>query len=369
MQIVEWRGIPPAFVVPATVVDFDAGIDPVLAFCRAVGERSVDEAIHESAARRVVGRRISLMHAGLVLLLLVAGCALVRPSWPHDPGAAHIVADDIPRFWVAFDARQRLGAARAFDSLYLRPGSHGLRDWTQKRLGGPAELALVVERAAAYYASARESTLRARALEPEMRAAFRRLEEIYPDAVFPDVYLLIGRLSSGGTTSGAGLLIGTEMFGRTRAYPTRSLGPWLDAVLRPIDELPAIVAHELVHCQQPRPGRSLLAIAINEGTADFVGEMISGANINAHVHAWAIPREREVWIEFRAAMHGSDLGNWFSLDTVRRRPKDLGYFSGYRIAEAYYARMENKREAIRDILRARDARALLERSGYADRFR
>ena len=47
----------------------------------------------------------------------------------------------------------------------------------------------------------------------------------------------------------------------------------------------------------------------------------------------------------------------------------LGYFMGYRIAQAYYERAPDKKTAIRDILRVKNAEDFLERSGYAEGFR
>ena len=48
------------------------------------------------------------------------------------------------------------------------------------------------------------------------------------------------------------------------------------------------------------------------------------------------------------------------------RPNDLGYFIGYRIAQAYYNRMTDKAQAIRDIITGNggDVKTLLARSGY-----
>ena len=48
------------------------------------------------------------------------------------------------------------------------------------------------------------------------------------------------------------------------------------------------------------------------------------------------------------------------------RPNDLGYFVGYRIAAAYYARAADKRQAICAIVSARggDVKAILAASGY-----
>lgn len=321
------------------------------------------------------------LRAGLLLILAATPSTAQRT---HNPDSARVITEDIPRFWQAFDARTRLGTARALDSLYLKPGTAGLRDFVRKRLEGAPTLAATVDAAARYYSSARPSTLRVAEFEPQIRASFQKLQDLYPDAVFPDVYFVVGRLNTGGTPAGSGLLIGAEMYGRTDESNLAGLSDWLRQVLRPVDDVPAIVAHELVHYQQTRTSftmvwralmrlqsplsPSLLAKSLNEGSADFIGEMISGMNINSHVHTWALPRERKLWKEFRRQMLGTDLGGWFESSDVRLRPADIGYFVGYRIAQAYYQRATDKRRAIRDILRMGDPEDFLNRSGYAERF-
>jgi hypothetical protein len=321
------------------------------------------------------------LRAGLLLVLAATPSAAQRA---HNPDSARIFTEDIPRFWQAFDARARLGTARALDSLYLKPGTAGLHDFVRKRLKDAPTLAATVDASARYYSSARPSTLRVAEFEPQIRASFQKLEALYPDAVFPDVYFVVGRLNTGGTPAGSGMLIGAEMYGRTDESSLAGLGDWLHQVLRPVDDLPGIVAHELVHYQQSRSSftmvrralmrlqsplsPSLLAKSLNEGSADYIGEMISGMNINSHVHVWAVPRERELWKEFQRKMLGTDLSGWFSGGDVRARPADLGYFIGYRIAQSYYEHATDKRRAIRDILRMSDPEDFLNRSRYAERF-
>lgn len=307
----------------------------------------------------------------LLLMALVAPFACASAPTTKDPAAARLVTEDIPRFWEAFDARGKLGTAAALETLYLKSGTRGLNGWKRLRLDSAAAMAKTVDAAARYYESARASTLRIAEAGPRIRASFGKLHELYAVAVFPDVYFVIGRLTSGGTTSDAGLLIGAEMYGRTGDPVVGKMGPWLSAVLRPVDDVPGIVAHELIHYQQRNPGRSLLSRAVNEGAADFVGEMISGININAHVHAWVFAeegREKALWEEFRTGMHGSDGTGWFTTEDQAKRPKDLAYFMGYRIAQAYYERAADKKAAIRDILRVKDEDELLERSGYGERW-
>ena len=52
-----------------------------------------------------------------------------------------------------------------------------------------------------------------------------------------------------------------------------------------------------------------------------------------------------------------------------RKPNDLGYFIGYQIAQAYYEKARDKRQALREIITARNGnvRELLAMSGYAPR--
>jgi uncharacterized protein YjaZ len=187
----------------------------------------------------------------------------------------------------------------------------------------------------------------------------------------PDIYFVIGRMSSGGTTSSDRILIGTEMYGRTPDMPLEELGSWHRTVLRPIEDVRQIVAHELIHTQQRRieGDGSLLATALREGIADFVAELVTGGNINEHLKGWAEPREEELWTEFRARMDGDDYTGWlYGGDESGDRPADLGYWMGYRIAQAYYDHSGDEQAAIREILTLQDPHAFLEKSGYARRF-
>jgi hypothetical protein len=130
-----------------------------------------------------------------------------------------------------------------------------------------------------YYASIRPQTLQVQSMEKRMRSAFKKFKSIYSEAVFPDVYFLIGIASSGGTTGPSGLLIGTEMYGKTANSPVDELGAWLRVVLSTIDNVPGIVAHESCHFNQrystAPDQRHLLGKSLQEGACDTIGELIS----------------------------------------------------------------------------------------------
>ncbi|MBV9773083.1 MAG: hypothetical protein JO040_04000 [Gemmatimonadetes bacterium] len=288
----------------------------------------------------------------------------------QDPDSARIITEDIPRFWAALDAATPENRTALLQSMYLDRGTPGLQDFTVLRIGDSRSLVASLDRFPSYYRAARASTLRAAEFTPQIRAAFRRMEEIYPEAVFPDVYFLVGNLSSGGTTSGRGLLIGTEVMSLTDSTPDAEMSPWMKAAFKSIDAIPHIVAHELVHYEQDyAPGNTLLRQSLNEGVADFVGELISGGHINVAARAYGDAHEAALWCEFRGQMGGTDFSEWlYNGNTTRDRPADLGYDMGYRIARAYYRRTRDKRQAVRDLLRIRDFEGFVKASGYGERF-
>jgi hypothetical protein len=297
----------------------------------------------------------------LVFVAMVprAASAAISP----DPYASRLISDDIPRFWQAFDASEKEGPS-AYDRLYLKPGTPGLQDFVQDRIGSAQHLYETVSSHRAYYTSLRQASLDVARYEKAIRASFFALKYLYPDAKFPDVYFVIGALNSAGTSSDRGLIIGLDMYGRRPGMPEQELDGWLMSVIKPIDEVPYIVAHELIHFEQLDPTTdTLLSASIREGSADFIGELISGRQINELAHAYGSEHEAELWQEYRKRMNGKDLDGWLYSDSPGR-PHDLGYWEGYRIAQSYYDRAPDKQKAVRDILNISDFGQFLVASGY-----
>lgn len=284
-----------------------------------------------------------------------------------DPSRTAFSTSDIARFWSVYD---RLGASADPAGLlqrdYLDKGTPGLQDFTVLRIGSGQNLLRAIQGHKAYFDAIRPNTQGLERLEPQVRAAFRNLKAIYPEATFPDVYLTVGAMNSGGTASSQGLLLGVELFGCGPGVPTGELDPWLASVVKGPDELPKIIAHELIHFQQPGDGnRSLLAGSLREGVADFLGELISGGLFDTSIRTYGMAHEAELWKAFKADMDGDDRSRWmYQGKVVDGRPADLGYFVGYRIAQAYYAKAKDKRQAVKDIIAMKDPKALLAASGY-----
>jgi uncharacterized protein YjaZ len=144
---------------------------------------------------------------------------------------------------------------------------------------------------------------------------------------------------------------------------------YTDVALKPIEEVPPTVAHELIHFNQKYVIKTLLDQSIKEGAADFLGEMISGEKMSPTRHIYGDAHEAELWREFQTEMNGASFNNWmYNGLTVKDKPTDLGYYMGYKICESYYKNAKNKRQAIRDILEIKDFAAFLGKSRYREKF-
>ncbi len=71
----------------------------------------------------------------------------------------------------------------------------------------------------------------------QIRKAYEELKRLYPEAVLPPAYFVIGAYNSGGTSSDNGLIMRVAM-------------------QTDIDNLLYIVAHELIHFNQNYPNSS-----------------------------------------------------------------------------------------------------------------
>lgn len=299
----------------------------------------------------------------------------------HDPMKARLVTSDIPNFWRVFDHASLQDAADLFQREYIDIGTPGLHAFVPGRIQNGRALAAVVASRPKFYAAIRKNTLTIDQ-RPELKEAiytsFRRLKEIYPQAIFPDVYFLIGQMNSGGTTDGGkGLLIGVEMNARDENTPVNELSNWERSVIGEISRLPNIVAHEVIHIEQQqanpqhvkRSKATLLEQALDEGGADFLGELISGGTINSVQRTYGDAHEQALWAEFASAMHGTDSAKWLYNGTNSKdRPADLGYYMGFKICEAFYRRESDKQEAVRRILTLSNPDELLKESGYGETF-
>jgi len=281
---------------------------------------------------------------------------LGQSKFPNDPDSAKIHTEDITLFWKVFDATSPEFDGKTFQTDYLDAGSDGLKGFIKMRIESGQNLSKTIKENLAYYNAIRSSSFSISNKIDTLQKHFRIIKSIYPPAVFPDIYFVIGAKNTGGTTFKGGLIIGAEMFGKE----TENFKPRLN-----IDVIDLTVVHEQVHFQQNYVSdNTLLAQSIKEGAADFVCELVTGSHPNKSIYEYGDSHEKELWLEFKDKMNSKDWTPWLYYTKVQSRPKDLGYWMGYKIVKSYYDNMEDKGKAIYDILNINNFNDFLQKSGY-----
>lgn len=285
------------------------------------------------------------------------------------------VYSDVALFWSAFDKLQyqqtKEDSIAVMQREYLDKATVGVEQFMKGRISSAAYLQKTISKHRDYYTSLRQHTAKLEQILPRLDKHYKRLKRLYPETNIPKVYFVVGALNSAGTIVNDPI-VGVDMFGFYPDTPKDELSPWLNSVLRPIENIDVVVVHEMVHAlQKGHEGveNTLLKKSIGEGAADFIGQLVTDSNINKHIHVYGNQNERELWLEFRNEMHGTDISNWlYNGLTSKERPADLGYFIGYKICEAYYNNAKNKKQAIKELLDIKDYDAFLAKSGYDLKF-
>jgi len=288
----------------------------------------------------------------LFMAVLISSSAYSQTSFPNDPDSVVFLTQDIDNFWKAFDLYKKDTSINPFGPGYMDIGSAGVKGFTPNRIESADHLFQVVKKRAGEYEKVRPKTLQMKAKEKQCRSTFYALKYWYPEAKYPPVYFVIGAYNSGGTANEGGVFIGAE----------KQTDP---------DGVPYIVAHELIHFQQKNmvENPTLLQQSIMEGSADFLGELISGANINLPATVYGNKHEERLCKEFVQRMDSTDYNDWlYGVSGKDDRPNDLGYWMGYKIAEQYFRNAVDKKQAVKDILEVKDCKAFLAKSGYLKKY-
>jgi hypothetical protein len=299
------------------------------------------------------------------LRALLGATGLLAAALAHAGGGARSVVvrtDDVDRFYRLYDAAHGHPTAAQLQTQYLDPGSQALHQYVVARIGDAAKLARAIEKRPESYVQARSCLPGLAKTKAQLPAVFARMAELYPASTFPPVTFVIGRDSTGGTTTPDGIEIGLETMCRMTVMGA-DVG----------DRFTHIIAHELAHVQQPAsrvdapPNATLLFQSLLEGGAEFVAELTSGGVSYGHMKTWTRGKECAIEQAFRKDALGTDYSHWlYNGFGTPDKPGDLGYWVGYRIAKAYYANAADKKQAVSDLLHVDNdnAAAFLERSGW-----
>jgi uncharacterized protein YjaZ len=200
----------------------------------------------------------------------------------------------------------------------------------------------------------------------------QHFKALYPQAVFPKVYVVPGILNSGGTATEMGLFVGGDMYGKSNLTPTRELTDWQRDAIMDVSSLPSLTLHELMHFQQnyrdTNNMNNVLFNLVQEGVCDLLVELCSGEPLkNSNLVYLEDLRNREkIMKELQAELYSDDLSKWmYNGGSIQDRPHDLGYTLGYLITKSYYQQQGDKQQAVYELLNSQDLTAIVRESAYA----
>jgi hypothetical protein len=285
-------------------------------------------------------------------------CAATCHAAPAVQPEIHI--EDVSRFYAVYDAAGGRPSAEQLQHDYVDKGSVGLHRLAAiRRVTGEAIAANIAKNPAVYVDAKRCMDALPR-VRKRVADDLDRLGALYPEAKFPPVTIAVGRGKPVGATDRTGVMIGLEALCAVS---------WMQPNVE--DRFVFVIAHEYAHVQQAvaspvfydNEKPTVLEESLIEGTAEFVGEMISGGIAYPGFKTREQGREKEIESAFVRDEDKTDLSAWLYNGTLTE-PGDLGYWVGYRIVKSYYDHARDKRRALREILEMDDAKAFLAKSRW-----
>jgi Predicted Zn-dependent protease (DUF2268) len=282
-----------------------------------------------------------------------------------------IETSDIDRFWSAYNSLEKVNTTSdsidIIQQLYLDKMSKTGKDFIKIRKYTADEYIKTIRKHPKYFLALRIKTKEIGAYKVVIDSTLKKLQAAIPDYKIPDICFAIGCFRGGGTTKKGLILIGSEIALADSTMDYSEFKGWLYTLLSKSDgNIAALIAHESIHCQQKNgQNRTLLSLALQEGAADFLPELILNTNINQITKTYGIDHECDLWKEFKPHMNENDISKWlFNSSSSTERPADLGYFIGMRICEAYYSKQMDKNKAIADLLDRGKYLQVMQQSGY-----
>ncbi|HEY6641340.1 hypothetical protein [Povalibacter sp.] len=294
--------------------------------------------------------------------ILAAACAAISCTAPGASASAtaspEIHIEDVERFYDIYDAANGRPTAEQLQRDYIDAGSEGLHTLARLRNVTGVRIADTLAKNPGIYSNAKRCMAVLPRVKERVQVALDTLVRLNPEARFPPVTVAVGR----GRPAGVGYPDSGIQIGLEAVCAADFMNPNVE------DRFVHVLSHEYVHIQQApalagRDDLTVLERSLVEGGAELISELISGLAGQAHFPGLTRGREQEIETALVADQDKTDLSAWFDNSTLEK-PGDLGYWVGHRIARSYYQQATDKRQAVRDLLQATDAKAFLAKSGW-----
>jgi hypothetical protein len=281
---------------------------------------------------------------------------------------------DIALFWQAYDqlkqVRNTTDSINIIQHQYLDQMSPDGKKFIEARNYTAHEYVSTLQKYPRYFVGLRKKTDHLSGQLPAIDTALSKLNAAIPHFKYPNIYFAIGCFRGEGTKTKdkETVLIGCEIALADSTMDISEFKGTLHNIFSHADgNITSLAAHESIHCQQWNgQNNSLLSMALAEGGADFLTQLVLHKNINQALDTYGLQHECALWQEFEPQMGSEDISHWlYNAAPNETRPADLGYFIGRRICEAYYNKQTNKKQAIINLLNRGKYLAVMKESGYS----
>jgi len=280
----------------------------------------------------------------------------------HAQKNANVVTSDVKNFWDAYDkittVKDTVLQYQYLKSLYLEKGTEGLKAIRKARNYTPQDYINAINNYPQFWASVRNNTLKADKMGAQLDKGVEKLRKIYPGLKPAKIYFTIGALRTGGTYRDGHVLIGSEIAMSDKNTMSSEFPKEMRENRRiyfdsnPINDLILLNIHEYVHTQQHPMGEDLLTAVISEGVAEFVSCKAMGVQSATPAVEFGKKNADKVKEQFELEMfYPANLYRWLWSDAPNNfGVRDLGYYVGYQMAENYYEKAKDKRQAVKDLI-------------------
>ena len=286
-------------------------------------------------------------------------CLLVTASLASSaqPGEPKVITSDIDNFWIAYDSIQTTADSirqiHFIQTLYIDKGTKGLKAFMVLRDYSAKLWVDLIHMYPKFWRSIRPNTITVKSFAPAIEKSILEFKRLYPGLKDAKMYFTVGGLRSGGTTMNDMVLIGSEIAtGNPSTDVSEFPNKWLEGVFKhqKIDNLVALNIHEYVHTQQKGNSKYLLGQSIQEGSCDFITELVIGNPLQNNYIVYGREHEPELKEHFKREMFTNFYNNWLYNGSSAKTVADLGYFMGYSICKTYYQQASDKQLAIKEII-------------------
>lgn len=330
---------------------------------------------------------MKISHPTPLILLLLFTNLVFSLNLAAQKNTGKVITYDIDNFWTAYDkiisTKDSAAQYRYLNQLFIEKGSPGLKAIIEVKNYTAKSYINAINSYPLFWNSIRKNTLKAKRIAKMIEVDVLKMKKLYPELKPANIYFTMGALRTGGTTLHGMVLIGSEIsmadqYTETKEFPGNYQHLKTHFKTNPIHDIGFLNVHEYVHTQQKTTeANNLLGQATLEGAAEFLAVKATGKPSTLPALAYAktkdekgIANEEKIRAAFSLQMFNPSTGFWlYTNESNQFGQRDLGYYVGYRIAEKYYEKAGNKKQAIKEMITLdyNDSTALakfVDQSGY-----